>query len=337
MTITWEPARRDGFGLFIALAGGSRSGKTFSALELATGIAGPRGKIAAVDTESKRMSHYSSQFTFHRASMDPPFSPDRFAEHALSAETAGFSVLVIDSFSLEWAGEGGVLDWHERELQKMVPSGNETERKKKSRTAWIKPKAAHKAMMNSLLQRKIPIIFCLRAEEKFDEFFRPLGWVPQQDKRFIFEWTVSLTLSPARPGEPDYDLPHKLQDQHRPLFPEGQKLTAAAGAALWAWACGDLPAPPAREPEDGEEKVRQMHANAGDRAVLFVAELKDAIAKAGTRPALNALLDQKAVRARLDRLVEAHPDKHREVMEAVQIRTADLAANEMTQEEDVPA
>jgi hypothetical protein len=336
MTITWEPARRDGFGCFIALAGASRSGKTFSALELATGIAGPRGKIACVDTEAGRMSHYATSFAFSRANLRPPFSPDRFAEHALSAEQAGFAVLVIDSFSLEWAGEGGVLDWHERELQRLAPSGNEAERKKKSRTAWIKPKAAHKAMMNSLLQRKIPIIFCLRAEEKFDDNFRPLGWIPQQDKRFIFEWTVSLTLSPARPGEPDYDLPHKLQDQHRPLFPEGKKLTASAGAALWAWACGDLP-PPAPSTEADEATPRQVQANAEDRAVLFVAELKDAIAKAGTRPALNALLDQKAVRARLDRLVEAHPDKHREVMAAVQTRVADIAAAEMGQEEEAPA
>ena len=94
------------------------------------------------------------------------------------------------------------------------------------------------------MQLTMPIIFCLRAQEV------PLhlggGWKVQQDKNFLYEWTVALTLHPDTPGMPRYDMVDakkkplwKVQDQHRHLFPEGQLITAEAGAALQAWRMTD--------------------------------------------------------------------------------------------------
>ena len=101
MTIVWRQAVCDGFGLFIALAGGSTSGKTYTALRLARGIAGPGGRIAVLDTEGGRTSHYAPEFHFFEHRMQEPFAPPRFAEAAKSAEENGFACLVIDNFSLE--------------------------------------------------------------------------------------------------------------------------------------------------------------------------------------------------------------------------------------------
>ena len=52
MTFTFAPAETftERAGLFVSLTGGTNSGKTFSALRLARGIAGPTGKIAVLDT-----------------------------------------------------------------------------------------------------------------------------------------------------------------------------------------------------------------------------------------------------------------------------------------------
>src|SRR5215470_11276783 len=107
MTFTFTPAVRQQVGLLIALAGASGSGKTYSALRLAKGIS-PSGKIFFIDTEARRGLHYASQFQFMHADMRPPFSPERFVEGIRAAEEAGAEVVVLDSFSHEYDGEGGI-------------------------------------------------------------------------------------------------------------------------------------------------------------------------------------------------------------------------------------
>ena len=224
---TFAPAKRAGVGLFVGVAGGTGSGKTFSALRIARGIAGPKGRIAAIDTEAKRMSHYAGRFEFDTTDMAPPFRPERFAQAAADAEKAGYAVLVIDSMTHEWAGEGGILDWHD-ELK-----GDD---ERQNMRAWIKPKTAHKAMIGSLLQRRIPIVFCFRAEEKIKVGPggkpEPQGWTPIGDSRFMFELTTMLTLSNEAPGIVSYKLPRKIQEQHLPFFPDGQPITERAGEQL---------------------------------------------------------------------------------------------------------
>ena len=232
--LTFAPAKRQGVGLFVGVAGGTGSGKTFSALRLARGIAGPNGRIAALDTEARRMSHYTGRFQFDVADLLPPFRPSRFAEAAEAAERAGYAVLVIDSMTHEWAGEGGVLDWHD------TIAGDDP---KKNMQGWIKPKGEHKAMISSFLTRRIPLVFCFRAEEKVKVGAggRPesQGWMPIGDSRFMFELTTMLTLSNEAPGVVNLKLPCKVQEQHRPFFPDGQHISEEAGAQLAAWARGD--------------------------------------------------------------------------------------------------
>lgn len=229
----FKAAKRAGVGLFVGIAGGTGSGKTYSALRLAKGIAGGR-PIAAIDTEGRRMSHYASDFAFDVSDMLAPFRPERFADAAKAAEAAGYGVLVIDSFSHEWAGEGGVLEWHDQ------LAGDDP---KKNMSAWIKPKVAHKAMINSFLQRRMPIVFCMRAEEKtgVGPGNKPinLGWTPIGDPRFMFELTTMITLANDKPGRVNYDLPRKIQRQHLHLFPDGELVSEEAGQQLAAWARGD--------------------------------------------------------------------------------------------------
>ena len=47
-----QKAERKGAHLLIQLYGGSQSGKTYSALQLARGIVGPNGRIGGLCTES---------------------------------------------------------------------------------------------------------------------------------------------------------------------------------------------------------------------------------------------------------------------------------------------
>src|SRR5581483_2781739 len=103
MTFQFAHAVRSQVSLLIALAGASGSGKTFSALRLAKGMA-PTGKIAFIDTEARRGLHYADQFEFMHTDMRPPFRPSRFIEAIHAAEATGAEVVIIDSFSHEYDG-----------------------------------------------------------------------------------------------------------------------------------------------------------------------------------------------------------------------------------------
>jgi hypothetical protein len=68
-------------------------------------------------------------------------------------------------------------------------------------------------------------------------------WVPICEKRFPFEITTSLLLTPDQPGVP---IPRKLQEQHRPFFPEGRRIGREAGVALAQWSMGGAARPAPR-------------------------------------------------------------------------------------------
>jgi hypothetical protein len=232
-------------GLFVAVAGGTNSGKSFSALRLARGIAGPKGRVAAIDTEGGRILHLKKHFDFDVLMLEPPHHPARYADAAKGAEDAGFDVVVIDSFSMEWVGLGGVLDWQAAEFERMGS------REAIKLASWIKPKMAHKAMVYSLLQRRIPIVFSLRAEDKAKKDGSQVksSWEPICNKAFPFEITVSFMLKQDRQGVIDLSLPHKLEGDHRPIFRDGDQLSEDHGAALAAWARGESAAAPAAGPD----------------------------------------------------------------------------------------
>lgn len=274
-------AVRENVHVIIGLAGASGSGKTKTALELATGLVGPRGKIGVADTESRRALHYANgpnesdpdKYRFLHMDMRPPFRPQRFEDVIAAAENANLDCLIIDSFSHEYDGEGGIMDWN-AELAAGTPKpGIENPRDPKDGdgwkdwlkkpmdgpAAWKEPKAAHKHLVQTtVLQARCHIIFCMRAEEKIRILKRgdpldprdpdgpkatkteiqPMGWMPICEKRFMYEMTLSLTLNPMRPGRPDFNLPHKVQDQHRPFFQEGQFINWEVGQKLAEWAAG---------------------------------------------------------------------------------------------------
>jgi hypothetical protein len=246
--ITFRPAKREGAGLLIGLAGASGSGKTYSALRLAKGLAG-NDPVALIDTEAGRALHYADQFAFDHGDLRPPFTPAAYEDAIVTAANAGYRVILVDSFSHEHAGEGGLLDWHEAELSRMA-GDDWKKRDSMNMPAWIKPKMAHKAMVQRLLQVRAHLIFCLRAEEKVEigkdakgkTVIRPKqslvgldGWIPICEKSLPFELTMSLLLTPDAPGIPK---PIKLEDQHRLLLPLDKPISEQTGVALAEWAGG---------------------------------------------------------------------------------------------------
>src|SRR3990167_1157183 len=236
MTYQFRKAIRSQTSVLIALAGSSGSGKTYSALRLARGLAGPTGTIALIDTEAGRALHYAEQFPFDHLDLRPPFSPSVYADAIEAAKD--YNVVIIDSKSHEWSGEGGCQDMHDAEHARL--GGAEST----NILAWREPKLQHKRMMSRLLQCRAHLIFCLRAEEKIKFEKHPqtgktaivqAGWQPICEKNFMYEQTVSFLLRDDHPG---VGQPIKLQEQHKPCFPAGAVLDETAGRCLAAWARG---------------------------------------------------------------------------------------------------
>jgi len=242
MTYAFKPAQRTETSVLIGLAGPSGGGKTYSALRFATGlVAGTGKKIGVIDTEAGRALHYADQFDFEHCDMQPPFSPMAYQEAILAADKAGYGVIIVDSMSHEYEGEGGIIEWADRVAAQM--QGNN------KAAAWKEPKMAHKRFVSKLLQCRAHLIFCLRAEEKMlmekqngkivivSAKDRPLKerWVPICEKRFMYEMTASFLMLDEKPGIP---VPLKLQEQHRAAFPDGKHIGEDSGKALAAWARG---------------------------------------------------------------------------------------------------
>lgn len=242
MTFTFRPAVRESVNLLIGLAGASGSGKTYSAMRLAFGIANGK-RFAVIDTENGRASHYADQFAFDVAELREPFTPHAYAEAIKAADEAGYPVIVVDSASHEHAGSGGILDMQAEEFERL---GGRDQAKMLS---WVKPKGEHKKMMQRLLQTKAHLILCFRAESKIDivkedgktkvvpkqSLIGLDGWIPITEKTVPFELTVSLLLTPDKPGIPH---PIKLQEQHRKLFPLDKPITEESGRLIAQWAAG---------------------------------------------------------------------------------------------------
>lgn len=143
-------------------------------------------------------------------------------------------------------------------------------------SAWIEPKMAHKAMVQHLLQVRAHLIICLRAEQKIDMQRGKDGkmeivpkktlsgfsdWIPICEKNLLYELTLSLILTPDRPGVP---VPIKLQEQHRPFFPADQPITERSGELLGEWARGGQSHEATTEQPTGETAVKSAAPSTGE-------------------------------------------------------------------------
>jgi ABC-type dipeptide/oligopeptide/nickel transport system ATPase subunit len=256
MTRTFEdaPAVRSATSLLLGLVGPSGSGKTFSALRLATGILRVTpGEVFLVDTESRRALHYADQFRFRHVVFDPPFAPlDYLAafEHCVSR---GAKVVVFDSASHLHEGQGGCLDMHEDEIDRLI-GGRDVRRDSYSMPAWAKPKRELAQFKLRVVQSNTTCIFCFRAKEKIkmpkkgakDKDIIELGWQPIADTELVYEMTLRCLLPPSSDGAPRWEAEteaerqtFKLPLQFRSIFASKDvQLSEDIGEQLARWAAG---------------------------------------------------------------------------------------------------
>lgn len=245
------PAVRASVPLLVGLVGPSGSGKTFTALRLATGIQRVTGgDIYVIDTEARRALHYADSFKFRHLELKAPFSPDDYLAAIEHCVTKGAKQIIIDSASLEHEGQGGVLEMHDAELQRM--GGQD----RHNFPAWAKPKAARRRLLAALTQFHCHFTLCWRAKEKIkppakgsgSKDMVELGWMPIAGDEFIFEMTLNALLLPNAGGVPTWQsnlvgeramikLPEQFRKQ---LLESKQPLSEDTGEMLARWAAGGV-------------------------------------------------------------------------------------------------
>ncbi|MEO1004551.1 MAG: ATP-binding protein [Cyanobacteria bacterium J06638_38] len=100
-TNIFTKATKDKIKVRLALSGSSGSGKTYSALSVASHLATP---IALIDTERGSSKKYADKFDFDVCELTD-FHPSRYIQSIQAAEQAGYGTIIIDSLSHSWYWE----------------------------------------------------------------------------------------------------------------------------------------------------------------------------------------------------------------------------------------
>jgi hypothetical protein len=192
--MAFRKAERKKAKLRLALCGPAGSGKTYSALLIAQGLA-PEGRIALIDTEHGSGELYSELLDYDIETLRPPFTPRRYLELIKEAEQARYSVLIVDSLSHAWSGEGGILEMHDKATA-ASKSGN-------SFMAWREVTPQHNALVETILGADMNILMTMRTKTAYDLVDegngkkRPIkvGLAPIQREGMEYEFTVVMDLS----------------------------------------------------------------------------------------------------------------------------------------------
>jgi len=149
-----QNAERKRVKLRLNLASPSGFGKTYSALLIAYGITGNWQKIAVIDTENDSASLYSHLGEYKTLSLRPPYTPARYIEAIKTCEEAGMEVIIIDSITHVWKGQGGLLEY-----QNSLGGRYQD---------WAKATPLYQQWLNAILQSKCHIITTNRKKQGYN-------------------------------------------------------------------------------------------------------------------------------------------------------------------------
>ncbi|MBF0227748.1 MAG: AAA family ATPase [Desulfobacterales bacterium] len=176
----------------LAITGPAGSGKTYSALILAQSLK-DNARIVLIDTEHGSAALYGDIFNFDICVITPPFEPKKYIESIKKAQELSYDIIIIDSLSHAWAGEGGLLDIHDK-ISKSI---------KNSYTAWKDVTPHHYALIEAILQANCHVISTLRTKTAYEiqkddgGKTKPvkIGLAPVQRDGLEYEFTTVFDLS----------------------------------------------------------------------------------------------------------------------------------------------
>jgi len=253
----FQQAQRRRAKLKLAVTGPPGSGKTMSALRLAAGLVGPKGRIAVIDTENRSASLYSDRYRFDVLDIEPPFEAEKFVEAINAAVAAGYGCLIIDSASHFWKG---VLEF----------KGSLDSRGGNSFTNWNQAGKKYDAGLGSILQSDIHLVACLRSKFEYvleqdmkgKQVPRKVGLAPVFRDEGEYEFTIVFDIAHDHTAQVSKDRTGIFTDR---IF----QVTEDIGRQVGAWLEGATTAAPEAvkptklgTPEAGNSRIGESHAPA---------------------------------------------------------------------------
>lgn len=197
MGFNFQKAKREKSKARICLCGASGGGKTLSSLYLAYGITNDWEKIAVIDSERGRALMYANRSDlntgeFLHCELEPPYTVDRYVEAMREAEkiVGEDGVVIIDSGSHAWKGNGGVLDAKEQIAQ---------QRGKTDFSAWNDAGKIQNNFIDTIMDLNCHVIVTLRSKSEYVQEKDPetgkstvkkLGLAPVQRDDFEYEFML---------------------------------------------------------------------------------------------------------------------------------------------------
>jgi hypothetical protein len=183
----------------VAIDGPTGSGKTWTALEWAFILAGDTGKVLVIDTERGSAEWYSDQFPAYKVVVwAPPYDPGELAATLADAGPV-YDVIVADSLSHFWEGEGGTRDIVDAASQRF--GGN-------SFAGWKVGTPALRHLVDTLLGVDAHVIATMRSkmeyvleeDERGNKRPKKVGLAPVMRQGVEYEFTLIA----------DMDLEHRF-------------------------------------------------------------------------------------------------------------------------------
>jgi len=210
--------------LRLAIMGPAGAGKTYTALQIATGFG---GKIAVLDTEGGSAAKYADRYKFDIEVLSD-HNPANFIRAIQEAQNAGYTIIILDSISHEWVGRGGCLE-RNTDIHAPKVQGN-------TYIAWGKTGKEHQLFLDAILNTPINIIATLRqkmgyeqTEENGKKKVVKLGLQPVQRDGAEYEFDTVWEMDQAHNANVTKDRSGFLQDEI--LAKPGPDI----GAKLRAW------------------------------------------------------------------------------------------------------
>jgi AAA domain len=216
MGLFTEDAVKERLKARVAIDGPTGSGKTWTALQWATVLANG-ATVGVIDTENrsaayyaptpgveiKRLNAWDPPYVFKHLKQTAPFDPRVLARmiDAAADDLGEDGVLIIDSLTHYWSGEGGTLDIVDDASQR---TGN-------SFVGWKEGSPAQRFMLDKIIHAPFHVIVTMRSKMEYVletqvkggktvQVPRRVGMAPEQRAGVEYEFTVVA----------DMDLEHRL-------------------------------------------------------------------------------------------------------------------------------
>lgn len=287
--LRFRKATKEAAKLRLALIGGSKSGKTYTALAIAQSLV-PDGRIGLIDTEHNTASKYAGPtatphaFDFDTTELES-FHPQDYIDAIRAAEEAGYDVLIIDSLSHEWMGKDGALELVDRAAKKYA--GN-------SYVAWGDVTPLHREMIETILKARCHVIVTMRAkteyvleqDKKGKMVPRKIGLAPVQRDGIEYEFDVACEIN--QDHELQVMTSSRCEGMNGRVF---RKAGADVAGILRAWLSTDgaAPAPPSPAATTAERSAPGGAPAGSSTETEVIVEIGPAVERATTEAEVEAL------------------------------------------------